>query len=87
MDVEAYCMKCKATRKMNDAQEVTMENGRRAAKGICPVCGTKMTKFLPSDKSKAAASEPTPAAASAPSKAAGTARKAAGGAKSKAASK
>jgi hypothetical protein len=86
MDVEAYCMKCKATRKMNDAQEVTMENGRRAAKGICPVCGTKMTKFLPSDKSKAT-SEPTTAAASAPSKAAGTARKAAGGAKSKAASK
>lgn len=50
MDVEAYCMKCKASRKMNDAQEVTMDNGRRAAKGICPVCGTKMTKFLPSQK-------------------------------------
>jgi len=53
MDVEAYCMKCKTSRKMNDAQEVTMDNGRRAAKGVCPVCGTKMTKFLPSQKAEA----------------------------------
>jgi ssDNA-binding Zn-finger/Zn-ribbon topoisomerase 1 len=53
MDVDAYCMKCKTSRKMKDAQEVTMENGRRAAKGSCPVCGTKMTKFLPSQKAAA----------------------------------
>ncbi len=53
MDVEAYCMKCKTSRKMKDAQEVTMENGRRAAKGTCPECGTKMTKFLPSQKGAA----------------------------------
>ncbi len=85
MDVEAYCMKCKATRKMNDAQEVTMENGRRAAKGICPVCGTKMTKFLPSDKSKDAAST-APKAASTPAKATSTTSKATSS-KSKAASK
>ncbi len=81
MDVEAYCMKCKATRKMNDAQEVTMENGRRAAKGICPVCGTKMTKFLPSDKSKVAASAAPVVATPAPKAAKATS------AKSKAASK
>ena len=56
MDVEAYCMKEKAMRKMKDAQEVTMENGRRAVKGTCSSCGTKMTKFLPSQQ-KAAASE------------------------------
>ena len=49
-EVNAYCMKCKTTRTMKDAEEVTMENGRRAARGICPVCGTKMTKFLPSQK-------------------------------------
>ncbi len=54
MDVEAYCMKCKTTRKMQDAQEVTTENGRRSAKGVCPECGTKMTKFLPSKKPDAA---------------------------------
>ena len=50
MEVEAYCMKCKTRRMMKDAQEVRMENGRRAAKGTCPECGTKMTKFLPSEK-------------------------------------
>lgn len=53
VDVDAYCMKCKTSRKMKDAQEVTMENGRRAAKGTCPECGTKMTKFLPSQKASA----------------------------------
>lgn len=52
MEVDAYCMKCKTTRSMQNAEEVTMENGRRAAKGTCEVCSTKMTKFLPSDKSK-----------------------------------
>jgi hypothetical protein len=56
MDVEAYCMKEKTMRKMKDAQEVTMENGRRAVKGVCSECGTKMTKFLPSQQ-KAAASK------------------------------
>ena len=53
MDVEAYCMKEKTMRKMKDAHEVTMENGRRAVKGVCEVCGTKMTKLLPSQKAAA----------------------------------
>jgi RNase P subunit RPR2 len=52
MDVDAYCMKCKTSRKMKDAEEVTMDNGRRAAKGTCTECGTKMTKFLPSQKAE-----------------------------------
>lgn len=47
-DIEAYCVKCKATRKMVDAQLVTTKNGRQAAKGKCPVCATTMMKFLPS---------------------------------------
>jgi hypothetical protein len=32
---------------MTDAKEVTMKNGRLAAKGICPNRGTGMFKFLP----------------------------------------
>jgi hypothetical protein len=32
---------------MKDAKEVTLKNGRLAAKGTCPVCGTGMFKFLP----------------------------------------
>lgn len=47
-DIEAYCVKCKAPRKMENAQLVTTKNGRLAAKGKCPVCGTTMMKFLPS---------------------------------------
>lgn len=49
-DVEAYCVKCKTTRKMTEAQLVTTKNGKPAAKGKCPVCGTTMMKFLPANK-------------------------------------
>ncbi|MEI6266666.1 MAG: DUF5679 domain-containing protein [bacterium] len=43
---EGYCVKCKAKREMSEAQEVTMKNGRRAMKGVCPTCGTGMYKIL-----------------------------------------
>ena len=42
---EAYCVKCKEKRTFTG--EVNEANGRRTAKGICPVCGTKLNKFLP----------------------------------------
>jgi hypothetical protein len=45
-EIEAYCIKCKATRVMVGAQRVTTKNGRPAAKGKCPVCGSTMLKFL-----------------------------------------
>lgn len=43
---EGYCVKCKAKRPIKDAKEVTMANGRKALKGVCPVCGTGMFKIL-----------------------------------------
>lgn len=46
-EMQAYCVKCKASRNMTEAQIVTTQNGRKAAKGKCPVCGTTMMKFLP----------------------------------------
>ena len=46
----AYCVKCKAKQEVKNAEEVTTKNGRRAVKGICPVCGTGMYKFLPNKK-------------------------------------
>ncbi len=49
MKVEAYCVKCKAKREIKDAQKVTLKNGRPAAKGTCPVCGTGMFKVLPKE--------------------------------------
>jgi len=78
-EIKAYCMKCKAERTIQTVQIVMTKNGRPAANGTCPVCGTKMFKFLPSSyKSQAvpatvapvaeapAASEPEPVAESAP---------------------
>jgi DNA topoisomerase-1 len=43
--VEAYCVKCKATRAMVNGQAVFMANGRPAAKGQCAVCGTNLFKI------------------------------------------
>ena len=45
-----YCVKCRKKREMKDAQEVTMKGKggtkRRALKGVCPTCGTKMFRIL-----------------------------------------
>ena len=42
---EGYCMKCRAKRQF-EGQIVTLKNGRPAAQGACPVCGTKLTRIL-----------------------------------------
>jgi hypothetical protein len=47
---EAYCVKCKEKREVKNAHEETLDNGRQALKGECAVCGTKLTRFLPSKK-------------------------------------
>lgn len=56
-NADAYCVKCKATRTVNEAQVVTVKNGKQALKGKCPVCGTTMMKFLSSKSTVAAAPE------------------------------
>ena len=48
--MQAYCVKCKKKREMSNAKEVTMKNGRKAMKGVCPVCGTGMYSILPKKK-------------------------------------
>lgn len=45
-----HCMKCKEKREMKDTEEVEMKNGRKAMKGICKECGTKMFKILGTKK-------------------------------------
>jgi Domain of unknown function (DUF5679) len=47
--VVGYCVRCKTKRTISDAHEDTTESGRRAARGVCPVCGAKMFTFLPTD--------------------------------------
>lgn len=50
-EYQAYCVKCKTMRDVDDPQvvEIAGKGGskRRAVKGKCKVCGTKVTKFLP----------------------------------------
>jgi len=42
---EAYCVKCREKRTF-EGEEVELKNGRRAAQGLCPTCGTKMNRML-----------------------------------------
>jgi predicted nucleic acid-binding Zn ribbon protein len=42
---EGYCVKCREKREF-DGEVKEMANGRRAAQGTCPVCGTKMNRML-----------------------------------------
>lgn len=53
-EAEAYCVKCKGTRKMLNAEVTTVKNGKNALKGKCEVCGTTMMKFLGGKKKEAA---------------------------------
>ncbi len=42
---EAYCVKCKTKREF-EGEEVEMKNGRKAARGTCPVCGITLNRIL-----------------------------------------
>nr|WP_270888406.1 DUF5679 domain-containing protein [Pedococcus sp. 5OH_020] len=39
-----YCVKCKEKREAEG--KVVETNGRRMAKGVCPVCGTNLNRIL-----------------------------------------
>ncbi len=53
MATEAYCVKCREKREMQDEKDVTMKNGRNAVEGKCGVCGTKLFRMV-GKKDKAA---------------------------------
>jgi hypothetical protein len=42
---EFYCVKCKAKREASGEVQVS-DKGTRMAKGICPVCGTRLNRIL-----------------------------------------
>ena len=46
---EGYCVKCREKREF-EGTEVELANGRRAAQGACPTCGTKMNRMLGKQK-------------------------------------
>jgi hypothetical protein len=43
--MEAYCVKCKAKREIQDPRVITMKNGRPATQGTCPVCSAKVFRI------------------------------------------
>ena len=40
-----YCLKCRESREIQNAQQVTMKNGRPATRGTCGVCDAKMFRI------------------------------------------
>ena len=45
MAIEAYCVKCKAKKVMQDPIEGTTKNGKPITKGKCPDCGTTICRI------------------------------------------
>ena len=44
--MEAYCVKCRKKLTIDNAQQVTLKNGRPATKGTCSVgCGTNVFRI------------------------------------------
>ncbi|MFC2023961.1 DUF5679 domain-containing protein [Chloroflexota bacterium] len=43
--LEAYCVHCRAKRKMVNPRSISMKNGRPAVQGNCPVCNTKISRI------------------------------------------
>jgi len=44
-NMEAYCVKCKTKREMNEPEAVFTASGTPATKGKCPVCGTTLFRM------------------------------------------
>jgi len=43
--MQAYCVKCQKKREMKNPTKATFKNGRKATKGTCPVCNTRMFRI------------------------------------------
>jgi hypothetical protein len=43
--MQAYCLKCRSHRDINDAEQVTFKNGRPATRGKCSVCNSTVFRI------------------------------------------
>lgn len=43
--VQAYCVKCRAKREIQNPQRIVMKNGKPATRGTCPVCRTAVFRI------------------------------------------
>ena len=55
--VSGYCVKCKTKREMKDAEIAQTTRGGYMAKGICTVCGTRMSAMLSKENAEKAMKE------------------------------
>jgi hypothetical protein len=42
---QAYCVKDRTMVEIKDPKPTTLKNGRPAIQGVCPTCGTKVTRI------------------------------------------
>jgi len=43
---EGYCMRCRAPKLFTVVEDKILKSGRRALQGMCPDCGTKISKLV-----------------------------------------
>lgn len=48
--IDAYCAKCRQKRMMLYAKLTVTKTGRNALEGVCPVCGTRLFRFISNQK-------------------------------------
>lgn len=46
MELTGRCMKCRKQVKIKNGREVSMKGGRKRLAGVCPYCGTKVSRML-----------------------------------------
>ena len=44
--MKLYCVKCHRERDIKNPKEIKTKNNRYTIQGVCPVCGTKMFRFI-----------------------------------------
>ena len=44
--MDAYCVKCKSKQIIQNPRERVTQNGRPMISGTCPVCATKVNRFI-----------------------------------------
>ena len=42
---QAYCFKCRTKAQIKNHEHVTLKNSRLAIRGVCPTCGTKVSRI------------------------------------------
>ena len=43
--MQAYCFRCRKKVKIKNEERITLKNGRPATRGLCTVCGTKVSRI------------------------------------------